>query len=386
MTATPPTVRPSGRAGWAVVAGAGVAAAGVALYALTVLSPATGTAITGTTVAATLGHFIAALAGAGCLSGLVLVLVTARPDDHGVLDPMAFRAHLTVERMSVLWCASALVMVVVQAAADAGVSAARLLAGGGLTAAVGASETARAWIAVALFAAVIAVFSRLTVRWEWHVPLAIPAVLGVMAVPVTGSAGQGPDHDYATSSVIVFAVAFSVWAGLRIVGAIAPAHSSVRRRAGLATLAAGSVALVYGVALIALRVGLHGLTSGYGLLAVVAVTAMAAGLIFRTGAVSPAIAIAALAALSILAVQTAPLLLSTQPSVWDVLLGYELPGAPTPLRLLTFWRFDALLGAAALVLATGYSLGVVRLRRRGDLWPAGRTVAWLTGCSALLFA
>ena len=32
-----------------------------------------------------------------------------------------------------------------------------------------------------------------------------------------------------------------------------------------------------------------------------------------------------------------------------------------------------------------YVAGVVRLRRRGDRWPAGRSAAWLAGCLALLF-
>ena len=368
------------------MAGAAVAAAAVAAYALKVVSPSTGTTEIGTTVAAALGHFTAALAGAGCLGGLVLVLIAARPDDRGVLDPMTFRAHLAVERLSALWFASAAAMVVVQAAYDAGVPVARLLGSGGLAASVGASETARAWIAVALFAAIIAVFSRLTVRWEWHVPLAIPAIVGVVAVPVTGSAGQGPNHDYATSSVIVFALAMSAWAGLLIVGAVAPVDTSAGRRVRFATVAAGSVALVYGIGLIGLRVGLDNLTSGYGWLAWVAVAALVAGSTMGTGAVSPVIAIAALAAVSLLAVQTAPLLLSTQPTVWDVLLGYELPGAPTPLRLVTFWRFDTFLGIMAVGLAAGYLVGGLRLRRRGDRWPAGRTAAWLAGCIALLIA
>ena len=194
-----------------------------------------------------LGTFTAAIAGAVCLGGLVLILITAQPDDHGVLDPAAFRAHLMVERLSVLWFVAAVVMVVVQAAADAGVAATRLLSSGGLAAALGASETARAWIAVAVCAVVVAVFSRLTVRWEWHVPLVIPAIVGVVAVPVTGNAGQGPDHDYATSSVIVFAVAISVWAGLTIVGAVAPPETAVRRRVANASLAAGAVAVGYGL-------------------------------------------------------------------------------------------------------------------------------------------
>ena len=36
--------------------------------------------------------------------------------------------------------------------------------------------------------------------------------------------------------------------------------------------------------------------------------------------------------------------------------------------------------------AVVYVIGRVRLRRRGDAWPVGRTVAWLLGCLVLLFA
>ena len=362
------------------MAGAGLAGIAVAAYALRIASPAAAT-----TAAVAVGHFVAALAGAVCVGGLALILITAQPDERGVLDPAAFRAHLLVERLSPLWFACALAMVAVQAAADAGVAVTRLLSGGGLAAALGASETARAWVAVAVFAAIIAVFSRLTLRWEWHVPLLIPAVLGVVAVAVTGSAGQGPDHDYATSSAIVFALAVSVWAGLRIVGAAAPADPELRRRVAITTVVAGSVSVVYGIALLALQVWPHGLMSGYGRLGLIVVAALLVGLAFGalTGAMA---AIVALAALSLLAVQTAPRLLATEPTVWDILLGYELPGAPTPLRLLTFWRFDTFLGVGALLLASLYVIGVVRLRRRGDAWPAGRTVAWLAGCAALLIA
>ncbi len=97
-------------------------------------------------------------------------------------------------------------------------------------------------------------------------------------------------------------------------------------------------------------------------------------------------AMAVPAALSLMAIQTAPRLLATAPSIWDVLLGYELPGAPTALRLATFWRFDTFLGALGLTLAGAYLVGVVRLRRRGDRWPVGRTVSWLAGCAALVVA
>src|SRR6202034_1376295 len=63
----------------------------------------------------------------------------------------------------------------------------------------------------------------------------------------------------------------------------------------------------------------------------------------------------------------------------------DFPGPPTPARVLFDWRFDLIFGTAAIVFAALYLAGVRRLRRRGDAWPMGRTVAWLLGCTALLF-
>ncbi len=392
MTSAHTVDAPPRRAAWTLLGGYVLAAGAVAAYAAFILSPATST-----TVVAALGHFTAWFAGAMCLGGLVLVLITAQPDEAGTVDPPAFRAHLVVERLAVLWCGVAVAMVGVQAATDAGVPVIRMLGDGGLGAGVDASETARAWIVVATAAAVIAVFARLTVRWEWHVPLLIPAVVGVVAVPVTGGAGEGPNHDYATSTVIVFAIAVSVWAGLRMVAAVAPPVAAVRGRVRVAALGAAAAALLYGTVLVGLRVGLENLTSGYGWLAIVVTAALVTGLISDAASVrgkstgpAPLGAVvtvsATLAALSLMAVQTAPVLLATEPTVWDVLLGYQLPGAVTPWRLLTVWRFDTFLGVAALGFAAVYLYGVLRLRRRGDGWPLGRTLSWLAGCAALLLA
>ena len=363
-----------------------MAAVAVATYAMAVLLPATAT-----TVSEAVGYFTAALSGAVCLGGLVLVLIIARPDDRDVLDPAAFRAHLMVERFAMLWLATALAMVVVQAAADAGVAATRLLASGRLGAALGASESARAWVVVSACSAILVAFSRLTLQWEWHVPLLIPAVIGVVAVPVTGSAGQGPNHDYATSSVMVFAVAVSIWAGFRIVGVLTPCDPALCRRVDIGAVAAGSVAALYGITMVVLRVGVGNLTSAFGWLAlfvtaVLVVDAVALRSSRPTGWLGSVAAVGVLAACALMSVQTAPLLLSTPPTVWDVLLGYQLPGAPTPWRLSTFWRFDTLLGAVAVVLAGAYLFAMTRLRRRGDAWPPGRTVSWIAGCLAMLLA
>jgi putative copper resistance protein D len=76
----------------------------------------------------------------------------------------------------------------------------------------------------------------------------------------------------------------------------------------------------------------------------------------------------------------------SDPSPAEVALGYDFAGPPTLARILLDWRFDLLFGTAAIVFAVVYLAGVVRLRRRGDEWPAGRIAAWLLGCGLLLFA
>lgn len=73
------------------------------------------------------------------------------------------------------------------------------------------------------------------------------------------------------------------------------------------------------------------------------------------------------------------------PSPARLLTGYELPPAPTPGLWLTLWRPDLLMLTAAVLLAGLYLAAVVKLRRRGDAWPLGRTIAWLVGCALLLW-
>lgn len=356
-----------------------------------------------TTVAEMVGYFTTTLSGALVIGTLVYIVTTARPDGRGVLDAGSFGLHRFAERMSLVWVASAAAMVPIQAANDSGIAVSRLADPEAFGVALGASEMARAWIVVALFSGVAALALRFTVRWVWHVVLLIPSLIGVIAVPVNGNAGQGPNHDYATSSVIVFAVAVGVLTGMKVCAALAPPTIQVWRRVLPIELTSGAVALLYGMLLLGLMLPpTSPVGSDYGRLAVLAATVLtlvwlgdlAAVIGGRSGrphlgrgsaAASALAGITVVAATSAMAVQTAPGLLAHRFTAWDVFLGYELPGPPSALRLVTFWRFDTFLGTAALVLAVLYVVGVVHLRRRGDAWPAGRTAAWLIGCLALVF-
>lgn len=353
------------------------------------------------------GYFTATAATALVTGGLVYIVTTASPDDTGVLDAGSFRLHLLVERLTLVWLFSAAAMVVIQAANDAGLSVFRVIRTAALTDAIGASEISRGWIIATIAAACVTVGLRLTVRWVTHVLLLIPAIIGVIAVPVTGNAGQGPHHDYTTSTMIVFSVALAIMVAMTWCPAMAPPHGQLHRRVRIIQLVAGGVTISYGALLLALMLTADtAVNSVYGRASIIAAVAVSSVWLYQI--LSPRISahlsptaqammniittsatvvamMAALAAISVLAVNTSPRLLGEPFTAWDVFLGYQLPDPPSALRLLTLWRFDTFMGIAAIALAGLYSAGVIRLRRRGDTWPPGRFAAWLLGCALVVF-
>ena len=358
---------------------------------------------------ATAGYFLAALCGACVVGGRVYVLIGAQPDAAGKIDAGVYRAHLLVQRAAVAWAVIAAVMVAVTAADGSGAGIGRLLATGAVWDVITTLEQPRAWIVVVLCAALAAVPS---LRWLGQCLLLIPALIGVVAVPVVGNAGQGPNHDYGTSCVIVFWVAVAVWLGVKAScvnsigrpGEVAAVRSDAVLRQRLAQLqvVCGAVALGYGAVLLGLLLPPRFVfTTGYGQLAVTATILVAASWAVdvwtllrlrrdpvRLGAVAGVLTsvtlIGAVAVISAMATRTAPGLLAHKFTASDVLLGYQLPDPPNAIRLLTVWRFDPLIGVAAILAAIVYVAGVLRLRRRGDRWPPAQTLCWLGGCAGLL--
>ncbi|AKN17014.1 hypothetical protein B586_11370 [Mycobacterium haemophilum DSM 44634] len=348
-------------------------------------------------VAEPVGYFGASLSSALCLGALVYFVMMVWPRPDGLIDAQAFRVHLAAERVSIAWLVFALAMVVVQAANDSGVTPAELRTGAALFNAVAASETSRAWIVVAICALLVALTLRVIIRWPGHFVLLIPAVIGVIATAVTGNAGQGPDHDYATSAVIVFALAVATLSGLKITAAMTGVTPS--RAVLIAQVVCGVLALAYGAELVyLLSPGAAMISSDFGRLGLVAgvlltLVCLSDGWALVMGRPESdrrtrltALAMTAVtAATAAMAVQTAPRFLTHRFTAWDVFLGYELPQPPNIVRFVTVWRFDSLIGAAAIALGIGYLAGFVWVRRAGNTWPVGRLVAWLTGCVALVF-
>ncbi|HUM00098.1 MAG TPA: cytochrome c oxidase assembly protein, partial [Mycobacterium sp.] len=164
---------------WWLTAGFMFAVAGLIWYSLASgegVYASTGDSYPGALTAVTepIGCFTAALAGAVTFGGLLYVAMTARPDARTVIDERAFGTHVTVERAAAVWAFTAIVMIVVQAANDAGAPVTELIASPGLLEAVLVSEMARAWVAAATMSVVVAVTVRLSVRWLTHVVLLVP--------------------------------------------------------------------------------------------------------------------------------------------------------------------------------------------------------------------
>ncbi len=73
-------------------------------------------------------------------------------------------------------------------------------------------------------------------------------------------------------------------------------------------------------------------------------------------------------------------------SMAEILTGFPEPPAPTASSWITMWRWDWLWGTVGVVAILLYVGAVVRLHRRGDRWPVGRTVLWVLGWLTLIWA
>ncbi len=347
------------------------------------------------------------------VGSLLLAAFLVPPQASGYLDTGGYAAMRTARIAALVWALTAALMVPLSAADAVGRPVTELLNLRLLASVVSQLPQPGAWVLTAWIALVLAGFCWNTLSWGAAVWLFALSLVGLTPVALTGHSSAGGAHDIAISSLLYHLVAAALWVG----GLIAVLAHLARRgdHAGLACARFSRLALVCwivmatsGVINALIRVTPDQLLTSYGLLVlgkVIALLALGAvGWLHRRGTVSAVIdrgdgaAILRLGGVEVLVMfatiglaaalsQTAPPGgVAALPSRTEVLLGYNLAGPPTLERLLLDWRPDLVLGVAALVLAGAYLAGVRRLQRRGDAWPVGRTVAWLSGCATVLIA
>ncbi|MET7998558.1 cytochrome c oxidase assembly protein [Amycolatopsis sp. NPDC005232] len=399
----------------------GVVLAAVVAVGLVALTGGAGYLITGlpdpglvTRYGITVVRVLAEAASVVCVGALLLAAFLVPPQKSGTLGPEGYAAVRAAGIAAWVWFASSLLSVAFTAADGAGKPFLEVLSPQTLLDLVDAIEQPKAWLWTALIAVLLALGCRLVLTWGWTAVLFFVAVAGLIPVAVTGHSASGGSHDMATNSLLFHLIAAALWVGglvaLLALGWRRGAHLSLAaRRFSKLALVCWVVMAISGVINALVRINLGDLfTTDYGLLVVAKVVALlllgvfghqqrqrgvrdlvdgkGGGQLLRLAAVEVLIMFVTLGIASGLARTPPPADAVTQPSTTELLIGYNLDGAPTFWRLLTDWRFDLIYGTAAIVLAGLYLAGVWRLRKRGDSWPTGRIVAWLVGCLVLLIA
>jgi cytochrome c oxidase assembly factor CtaG/putative copper export protein len=418
MTDAPATSRRA--VAWPLLVGvamlAGCTAAGIGALSLAAALTATGLPDPGpvTTIGLPFVRAAGEVAAVVAVGSFLFAAFLVPPQDNGVLDVDGYRALRVGTVAAGAWavCAALLVPLTISDVSGQPISA--HLNPATLWSLASLINISTAWRWTAVLAAVVTVASLPVLRWSWTPLLLVGSLATLLPLGLTGHSSAGGSHDLATNSLLIHLVAGSLWAG----GLLALLVHVFRggQHADLASRRFSVIALwcfvamaVSGVVNALVRIVPSDLlTTNYGRLVVAkfvalcllglagwrqrrtGVVALQADPGSRAGLLRLALIEAVLFGLTFgvavgLGRTPPPPLPIGVPSISDVKIGYDFPGPPTPARVLFDWRFDLIFGTAAIVFAALYLAGVRRLRRRGDAWPMGRTVAWLLGCTALLF-
>ncbi|WP_433409630.1 cytochrome c oxidase assembly protein [Saccharomonospora azurea] len=354
------------------------------------------------------------LSAAVCVGSLLLAAFLVPPQKSGMLTVDGYAAVRTAGTAAWLWFVFAIASVFFTAADGAGKPVTDVFDPVVLLNYVEAIEQPKGWLLTAALALLLALGCRLVLSWGWSVVLFGLSIGGLLPIAATGHSAAGGSHDVATNSLLFHLVGAALW-----VGGLIALLAHARRRGDHLPLAAARFSTIALVAWIVL--GVSGvvnalvrvapdqlLTTDYGLVVLAKVVALAVlgvfghqhrkrsvreladgaggGSLVRLAAVEVLVMFVTFGLATALSRTPPPLEIAAQPSTTELLIGYDLDRALTPLGVLTEWRFDLVYGTAAIVLAVVYLAGVRRLRRRGDAWPVGRTVAWLSACAMLLLA
>jgi cytochrome c oxidase assembly factor CtaG/putative copper export protein len=404
---------------WPVLVGvavlAGAIAAGIGALSLADALTATGLpnpgAVTtyGLPFVRATGEIAAVVAAGSFLFAAFLV----PPQTNGVLDAGGYRALRLGTAASAVWTVCAALLVPLTVSDVSGQPLREHLDPVSIWSAASLIDTAAAWRWTAFIAAAVTLASLPVLRWSWTPVLLAGALISLVPLGLTGHSSAGGAHDLATNSLLIHLIAGALWAG----GLLALLAHAMRsgEHADLAARRFSALALWCFVAMAAsgvvnalVRIQLPWLVrSDYGWLVVGKFVALCLlGVIGwrqrRSGLAAlnadpedraPLIRLALVEAavfgttfgIAVGLGRTPPPPLYTEPSPVEVAIGYDFAGPPTVARVFFDWRFDLIFGTAAIVMALLYLLGVRRLRRRGDAWPMGRTLAWMCGCATLLF-
>jgi cytochrome c oxidase assembly factor CtaG/putative copper export protein len=281
----------------------------------------------------------------------------------------------------------------------------------------------RALLAQLVLALVVAGVARSALTSSRAAGAAVLAAITIAPPMLTGHSAASGSHDLAVASLVVHVLAASVWVGglVALVWLAATPHPrdpvaegwlgrALARFSALA-LTCWVVVAISGVVNAGVRLGsFSALGSAYGLLVVSKTLALvvlggfgwwhrghtvgqvgsnpgaARGLFVRVAAVELLLMGTTVGLAVGLSRTPTPSAGELDTSPATELLGFSLPPAPTLARMLSSGVADGFAIAFLAFTATAYAAGVIALRRRGDRWPVGRTIAWYAGLALIAWA
>ncbi|MFI6326402.1 cytochrome c oxidase assembly protein [Nonomuraea sp. NPDC050556] len=344
--------------------------------------------------------------------GLLLTATAFLPSEKGMLGQSATGYVKAASWSALVWAGAAAGTMVFGLSDELAMPVFQVL-GNELTSY--ASQTGRgiALTLVVLFAVAIALFSRGAITAGAAGGLLVLSLATMLPPSLSGHSASAPNHDMAISGVSLHVLGLALWVGGL---AVVTAHALLKRpqvplmaqRFSRMALWCYIVVGVSGVfSVLARLTAVEDLwTSSYGVLIVAKTVAFVllgyagwwhrqrtlvaldqgkAGAFVRL-AVGEVVVMAATVGLGVALSRTpTPPVVTPSDRAFE-LLGYSMPPPLTAGNLVTMWRFDLFFAVVAVTLAGLYAAGLVRLARRGDAWPVGRSVAWFLGVAILVLA
>lgn len=280
-------------------------------------------------------------------------------------------------------------------------------------------EIGRTYLGIVILAALTAAVA-LLVRGRAGAlcTLALPLVaLGMQSS--TGHAAGAASHDVAISALFLHLGGAALWVGglgaIALIGLRYAATADVIRRYSEIAFWCFLAVAVSGLVSAWIRIGsLDGLATDYGILLVVKAALLivlgslgylhrstvvarlsagttrnaAIGLFWRLAAVEIGV-MGAVSGVAVALGSTAPPVPDdaiVDPTPAEIVTGHPLPPEPTLLRWFTEFQWDVILAFACAAAIFVYVRWTLRLRRRGDAWPVGRTISWCVGILVLFWA
>jgi cytochrome c oxidase assembly factor CtaG/putative copper export protein len=351
--------------------------------------------------------------GAALTVGTLLAAAILLPSSEGRLGTAAIDYLRAASWMAAGWAAAAGASLVFTVSDILGEPIGQVVAGSELSSYAGQLPQGLALMLVVLLAVMIALMARTTVTAGGALALLALSIIALLPPPLTGHSESSPNHTVAVIGLALHVGAVVPWVGgLAVLG-----WHALRRLDGLAVAAGRFSRLALWCYA---TIGLTGLanavsrlpdpaellTTDYGRLILIKFAAFCvlgwAGWLHRTQTLPAVVrgrprAFARLATVeaaimagtmgvAVALSRTAPPASKAAEGDVHALLGYAMPPPITPGRLATLWQFDLFWVAFVAVLGGCYAAALVRLRRRGDAWPVGRTVAWFCGLATIVVA